>query len=483
MRDFYRNILLLVFWVVLFLPLIQMNSSLIPVKGLRGGADPLPFPQFTVKEWFKGDFQQQFVQSMEENLGFRPWLVRYKNQIEYSLFRRSNASGVIVGKKGYLFEKDYVRAYQGTDYLGDYFWDEKFKRLGLVSDTLQKLGKQFILVLEPGKATYHPEFIPNRYKQSETPSANYRAIIEQANNKDITFLDLNRYFVEQKNRAEYLLFPKGGIHWSVGGMLSCVDTLVAFLNKNTSFQFPDMVMGDLNLSKQLQDTDDDLVQISNLAWPPAHPEMAYPDYHFEGSDTIKKPKALVISDSFFFNIINNKLTDSLFGNSAFWYYNKTIYPDSWSSEKLTSQIDTRQYISDMDLIILMVTERFYYKFDWEIIDQMYDWFYPGHEIDYVYDYFRMIIRNYEWFDNIYAQSVEMNQSMESLLLAHAGYQFWVDDQKEAKARDLPYYRMKIMTDQEWMKQIRAKAGVNNISVPEQIDKDAKWKMAQDLQSN
>ncbi|MCD6333683.1 MAG: hypothetical protein J7L89_10475 [Bacteroidales bacterium] len=480
MDHSFRKFLFILFWAILILPLIEMNSRVIPVKNLRGAGDPVNYPAFTFSTWFKGDFQRKFNQAVEEHLGFRPWLIRYRNQIDYSLLHTAHASGVVVGRRNYLFEKDYLRAFQGGDFLGSRFWDEKFRRLRMVSDTLRQMGKQLIVVLEPGKASFFPEYIPRRYPVSKHPAANYRSIIREAKENGIPLLDLNHYFTSLKLHIPYPLFPKGGIHWSVAGMLTCVDTLAGFLRCQTGFPIPDLVIDHYEFTHHLQDTDDDLARIMNLIWQPAHPPMAYPAYHFKDGDTLKRPRVLVISDSFYFNILNAGLTKKLFANEAFWYYNKTVYPDSWTEPKYTSSINLREEIHQTDLIVLMVTERFYYKFDWELTDQLYTLYYPDGERNYLYDYYRMIIRNYVWFDDVYAEAEIMGVSMEERLTAHAGYQFWVDDQKNPFPRDRAYYRMKILTDPDWMNQIREKAKAGGFTIEEQVERDAGWMVNQGL---
>jgi len=348
----------------------------------------------------------------------------------------------------------------------------------MVSDTLQALGVNLIVVLEPGKASFMPENIPGRYQPADEPSANYHDILDQANKWGIPLIDLNQYFIEQRNQSLYPLFPKGGIHWSYAGMLACADTLSGFIREHTGLAVPRIQINNTGLTKKLRGTDDDLAQILNLAIKPSSLPMGYPDWTISG-DTNQKPSVLAISDSFYFNFLNDGVVDSLFSNRAFWYYNKTIYPESWEKETLTDSIDVRREAESMDLIMIMVTERFWYKFDWDFTDRLFALYYPLAEPDYLYDYYRMIIRNYLWFDDVHEEAMEMKVPVTERLTGHAAYQFWVDDQKTPFPRDLSYYRMKIMTDPSWMQQIRDKAVINKISEQEQLNLDAAWLVSQD----
>ena len=41
--------------------------------------------------------------------------IRTMNQIDYSLFNETHARSVLVGKEGYLFEENYIKAALGLD--------------------------------------------------------------------------------------------------------------------------------------------------------------------------------------------------------------------------------------------------------------------------------------------------------------------------------------------------------------------------------
>ncbi len=479
MNKRIKNIWVFFFWIMLMLPLIQMNTDWIRVGSLRGGQDPAAYPTFSVKQWFNGEFQSGFDRAFEQRIGFRNWLIRFRNQIEYSLFSKANASGVVVGRDRYLYERDYIRAWQGGDDLGADFWGEKFRRLRMVSDTLAAKGTRIIVVLEPGKASLMPDYIPSRYKPSIEQSANYHRILEKAAASRIPLLDLNRFFIERMGQVSFPLFPKGGIHWSQAGMLLCADTLMGFITSESGRMVPRIRIGETQPESRLEGTDDDLAQIMNLLFQPKPLPMAYPEWTAVAVDTAWRPSMLAISDSYFFNLLNAGLVKQLFSNEQFWYYNKTIYPESWSAEKTTDSIDIQSEVERMDLILIMVTERFWYKFDWDFTDQLFECYYPDEESNYLYDYYRMIVRNFQWFDDIYRDSRDRGLAMTELLNGHAGYQFWVDDQKNPFPRDLSYYRMKIQTDTLWMSQIRDKAILNGIIPEEQIELDARWMMDQD----
>ncbi len=481
MNQKLKTAIFILLLLILLAPVVQQKTGIFKINGLRGQADAATYPKFSVRTWFTDEFQVQFNKATEENVGFRPVLIRLKNQLEYAVCHKANASGVVVGKNRYLYESDYIRSYTGRDYLGDYFWNQKFTRLKQVHDTLAKLGVKIAIVLEPGKASYHPENIPARFLKFKSDQSNYQAIIDESRQKGIPLLDLNRVFQDKKSTAEYPLFPKGGIHWSTGGMVLAMDTLLEFIDKTLQLPVANLVVDEIGMTDSLRDTDGDVVDIMNLMVAPKHPKMGYPVFHLVERDTLPNPKVLAISDSYYFNVLGSKIPAKAFANEAFWYYNQSIYPDTWSAPKDTGSINVPQTVESMDLVLIMVTERFYHRFDWELTDVLYRHYFPGRAGEYRYDFMRGIIRNYVWFDDIQQQADYSEIPMEEKLAANADYLFWLDDQAGKIPHDIGYFRMNILKDPAWMKQIREKAIINNISVDEQLTKDAIYMLEQENQ--
>ena len=478
MSQKLKTALFLLLLAIMLVPAIQQRTGLFREKPLGGQAEPTVYPEFSLKSWFTDEFQVRFTRAAEEHVGFRPILIRMKNQLEYALYNKANASGVVIGKHGYLFESDYIRSFTGRDYLGDYFWEQKFYRLKQVSDTLAQLGVKVAIVLEPGKATYLPEMIPSRFFRFTSEHTNYQTIIGESLQKGIPLLDLNKFFRDTKSSPPFPLFPKGGIHWSTGGMVLASDTLLGFINGNLGLPVPDLVIDRVEWSDSLRDTDGDVGALINLIKAPKHLKMGYPVFHLAEKVAVRKPRVLVISDSYFFNVLSAKIPARAFANEAFWYYNQTIYPDTWSAPKDTGSLNIPQTVEGMDLVLIMVTERFYHRFDWDFTDVLYRHYYPAAVREYRYDFMRSIARNYIWFDDIQQLSDYSGVPLQDKLTGHADYLFWKDDQAGKIPHDVGYFRLNIMKDPAWMKQIREKALINRISVDEQVNKDAIWMLQQ-----
>ena len=113
-----RKLLFLVILVVLLGSYVQQKTGIIRSKGLDGFVPPDTLPEFSMKTWMDGSFQQSWSIYKNRHASFRPDLVRLYNQIDYSLFGISHANKIISGKDGYLLAENYINAYLGTDFAG-----------------------------------------------------------------------------------------------------------------------------------------------------------------------------------------------------------------------------------------------------------------------------------------------------------------------------------------------------------------------------
>ncbi len=474
MENWRKNILFTLIFLMLFFPMIQQKTGLISVPALMGDQNLAQLPKFSLKGWTDGSFQKAYDQNLENRIGFRPSLVRLKNQVEYTLFKKANASGVVVGKKGYLFEEDYIRAYTGGDYLGEWFWSQKFHRFAMVRDTLNSLGIKLALVLEPGKASYYPEYIPENKLKDGIGDTNYKAILKHSTTQSIPLLDLNKLFIDRKEASDFPYFPKGGIHWAYSAMLEAADTLLRFADELTDMEIPDMQIHQGLITDSVKYTDNDLLDLMNLIVSPSHPKMHYPKITFEELSDSLKPRVLTISDSFFFNILNAGIPKKAFANEAFWYYSRAIYPETWNAPLNIDMIDIRKEIESMDIIFIMLTERFFYKFAWNFIEILYESYYPDHLRDVPYYYQTQIITDYNWFDLVVEDANRRQISISKAMKDHAAYQIWKHEQEGILTKDAGYYAMKMRNDSVWTSKLDAKAKLNGISLEEQIELDARW---------
>jgi hypothetical protein len=350
-------------------PIIQYITSFPKVRSLKGSIKTIKQPSLNIKDWCDGNYQEDYQEYINKNIGFRPWFVRIHNQIMFTFFDEANAKGVIRGKNNYLYELNYINAYYGDDYLGRDSINSKVIQVKHLQNILEKLGKTFIVCISPGKGTFYPEYIPDMYKKPITDSTNHKQFIHFFEKYKINHIDMNTWFINMKDTSQFILYPKYGIHWSHYGMLLAADSLIRYTESKRNIDMPNIEIVDYKVSKKLKYTDYDIANGMNLMFQMSSPEMCYPNYNWSCDSLCEQPSAIVVSDSFYWSMFNIGINKNSFSLGGFWYYNKSVYPDSFDKPLNTNEIDIKQRILESDIIILMSTDANLYKFSWGFVDE------------------------------------------------------------------------------------------------------------------
>ncbi|NLK15043.1 MAG: hypothetical protein GX311_01445 [Bacteroidales bacterium] len=411
---------------LLLAPLFQAKFDIVKLKPLKGAITEPVKNSFNFNDWFSGTYQEQREKYLNETFGFRSSLLRLSNQIAFSFFNKPRASGVIIGKNKYLYEENYIKAYHGTDYIGYDSIMNRMQRLKYVQDTLSKLDKNIILIFAAGKGSFYPEYFPDEYI-TEKKTTNYETHLQLAQQLGISHIDFNSYFIENKSKSPYPLYPQYGIHWSYYGMCLAADSIIRYIENARNIDMPNLYWDQIEIT-QPKKGDYDIADGMNLLVKLKTFNMAYPNIKFQSDSAKIKPTVLVISDSFYWGMYNMGIT-SAFSNSHFWFYNKQIYPNNDNTPTETSIFDLKDEIDKHDVIIIMATEATLPALGWGFIENVYNHF-KG-------------IKSKEKFDAEF----------------------------QTKVTNL---RNQIKRDKEWLKKIEEKAASRKISVDSMLTIDAIW---------
>lgn len=474
-KPLVKQILFVLLMVLLMLPLVQHVTKIFRLQPLSGDFVLQPRPAFGWSQWMEGTFQINFDRYIEDHIGFRNFFVRLNNQIDFSLYDKANAEGVVVGKDNVLYEYDYIRAYTGGDFLGAAYLIEKLNRLKFVQDYLRdEHNIDFIFILEPSKARTLPQYIPDRYLREGRSMTNYEYIAARADTLGINYLDLNKVFVAAADTANWPLYPPYGIHWSEGTMPWVADTLLHFLEQTRGIDMPDYSVA-FTRTDSVSDSDTDVGRTLNLLCKLSHPQMAYPHFSFYDQPEKQKPRVLAVADSYYWNFFNTRIPQHLFANQAFWYFNAKVYPDFYFGEKWTRDLDIEKEVLSQDIILLSITERFLYKYDWGFVDQLYAMFTPKYSGDFI-EKQEDAIRTYAyWFDDLVKDAQTLNLPLHTVLRQAADFQALQKNRELYLTwKGLQKYVRTISSDEAWSQSVKDKATQKNISYEEQLRNDALW---------
>ncbi|MBL7711160.1 MAG: hypothetical protein JNL13_01795, partial [Chitinophagaceae bacterium] len=117
-KGLTRNLLYLLLIAILLLPLVQKRLHLFPEPQLAGAVETAANTGLSAKSWWEGSYQEKKSLYANDNIGFRSWLIKVNNQVDYSLLRKVHTREVVIGKNCCLFEKGYIEKRCGSDYKG-----------------------------------------------------------------------------------------------------------------------------------------------------------------------------------------------------------------------------------------------------------------------------------------------------------------------------------------------------------------------------
>lgn len=368
-----KNIMFGILMLLIGLPLVQRTVPVFNETPLKGAYDLPENPEATIKTWFDGTYQESYVKYAEYSIGLRPLFVRMNNQIAFTVFDTALASGVIVGKNNYLYEINYIKAWKGWDFVGQKSIDEQTRKAVFVNEKLRAAGKTLLFVFAPGKATFFPEFIPDHYaRQASGTTTNYRAFLESFRKNNLPLIDFNNWFLQMKDTASFPLYPQCGIHWSAYGVALSTDSLIRYIEKDRNIRMIDFAWNGFEFPDTLRTPDYDVAEGMNLLFNIPHYPMAYPKIQFGSDEGIVKPNAIVVADSYYWNIFGTGYASRIFKDNNFWYYNTESYNSAWPEARKTADINILEAVGNTDVVIVMATEANLSRFPYGFIDRLYD---------------------------------------------------------------------------------------------------------------
>ncbi len=424
-----KRTLLLMLMVLLVLPAIQKVTGFYRCVPLNNPGAGVPEPEFTFNNWFSGDFQRQYQDHLRDSSGFREIMVRSFNQADYTMFSIPHARMVVAGKKGYLFEEQYILSYLGRNFAGYDPVDLNAKLLREVQDSLLKWRNiHLVVIFTPGKGWFYPEYIPSRFQPWKKETDNLEAFRTSFDRYGINYIDFNEWFLQMKDTSRHVLYPKTGIHWSAYGGLLAADSLARYLRQKAGLLVPRIMIDSLELSDTARFEDNDIERGMNLLRRISAPPLTYAKYRFTGVADSLKPSALFIGDSFYWTWYWPGIITGIFSNRDFLYYNKQVYPQSFDREVLVKDTDLLSLVERQQVVILMQTNAGYgnpgYGFATDMLEALKG---AG---DLVARMKKRIRSNSEWMEMIARKAAEKGISLEEML--HRDALYMVEKEKHSK---------------------------------------------------
>lgn len=424
----YNKLLFLFILLILTFPSLQKSFQLINIKPLKGSyilnkkPDSLNF-----RTWFSGIFQKKYSSYYNDFLGFRPFLVRINNQIEYSLFNKVHTKLTVLGKNNHLFQSDYIDSYYGLDYVGENRVQDGINKLKLIQKKLNENNIQFILILAPGKASFMPENIPQFYAKHTKHKTNYDEYINQLKNSNINYIDFRQYFQMIKDTCRYPLFPLNGAHWSGYGCTIVSDSMNTYISKLMGINMPKQVSnGGYITNIDLKGSDEDLAIPLNIFEKVKNNNMYYPNIQYITNKNTSRPNALFIGDSYIYSFFQfYPYYENCFGqNTSCWGYNYLVKWDHGrkiNKDIFVRNLNVEKEILSRDIIIILITQSNIKLIDNLFTDRLYNTLKDTINDSQIDKIIERIKSNKDWYDKVKQQAIEENILLDNMLRRNARY--------------------------------------------------------------
>jgi hypothetical protein len=317
-------------------------------------------------DWFSGAFQQHTELVLGEHLVVKSPLVRFRNQVEYSLFGKINAQQIFE-YNGNLFRFYSADYNEGTSFIGQKAVCEKVRKLAKIQAFLGETHP-IILAIAPSKTYFYAEDLPEVHTR-KTDRSNYKAIKQEALKNGIHVIDFNTYFLEQKKIAKAPLISKSGIHWSMYGAALAMDTLIGRIEqlKKSSYSHPSY---SLEKTYRFFYNDNDLAQLLNVLAPPNDTDLRCLTFTAQTTRG-KKIRALIISDSFFDVVSMTDLRKQLFTPETKFLYYFNTRKDPTNNNQGLKGINLLEEMKNADCIILLSDIVNMENLGWGFIERAY----------------------------------------------------------------------------------------------------------------
>jgi len=228
---FYRIGFCIVIILLLFLPIIQGSIGIIDLPGVIENRRLTSF--IDISESSFKTFPAMVDRYLDDNYGFRTFLIKTANTIRLKIFQVKQLNEIIVGKDNWLF------FYSKTDgnTIADYKKTNRFNqrelrylahKLSLVDADLKRMGIDLVIVFVPNKGSVYPEYLPD-HLQVPGVSCYDELVAYLRDQTDATIIDVKDDLLAAKENSDMLLYEPNGSHWNLLGgyigYLSLVERL------------------------------------------------------------------------------------------------------------------------------------------------------------------------------------------------------------------------------------------------------------------
>lgn len=318
------------------------------------------FPEITAQKLLDGQAQTEFEPYVQQHLPGKPFMVRLRNEITFSLLDTVSNINYSMSKDKNLFSWEnvsyYLQYFAPVSKEGAYELVEKLERL---QKLLEDAGKQMYVFITPCKIRYTEDQLPWVDKAMAPPrkEGNYELLTEALSGSPIRYFDSIRYLEEHKSEfdSRVPLFYRTGLHWSVyvGNMTGAA--FGEFLEQESGYNLPEMTITAAPCENPVY-PDADSFEVFNTIGKP-YDQYYEPVIEITDEET-DAPGFLCRGGSFMGQSLSCLIQNHYFGKNVSME-NRQIFTEEFGQVKEFSsyeEADMRECLRDIDLVVLEVNE-------------------------------------------------------------------------------------------------------------------------------
>lgn len=431
MKEKRYHIIFAVIISLLLLPVVQevLPFNCWPLEGYVETLTPVPFRGTTYRDF---SFQDYCKKKAVQSLGFKSLFVRTYNQLLHTCFHESSNSNLIRGKQGHYYLKQYTDDVTGATLIQKYGSIDSAKAVAnrnlqntlLLIDTLKRHNIPMLIVLAPSKTAIYPEYLPDDIQQNISPFSLQEHYGELFRRNGIPCLDFVSLFRKMKSGTPYPLYSRYGTHWNASVIPFVGDTLLQRIGDLCGTSMPRIQYLDSNLSTSYTlKSDYELESTANLLFRMKREKNPNPSYRLSKANVGKKPKLLIIADSYYTQLQGTCFEDA-FEVVDYWKYNQQAFSTLPGRTGDVALLDRYKTITEADVIVVMFTSMFAYDYLFGFSDMALKVLADGSNYDLeaaIQNVIRRIKSDPKWYESVKKQAKERKISLEKSLRDNAIY--------------------------------------------------------------
>ncbi len=358
MKNLRQKLLIAAAAAVLLSPLLLAGTD--KRFAFHGVEDQKAFPQVTAAALLSGQAQNAFEEYVQQNLPGKPFMVRLRNEITFSMLGTVSNNNYSMNRDRNLFSWENVSYYlQYFAPVSEEGAGELVGKLKRLETLLEEHGKQLYLFITPCKVRYMEDELPwvDKVMAPERQDGNYERLTAALSGSGLEYFDSIAYMEEHRQEfdSRVPLFYRTGLHWSVyvGNVVGVA--LGDFLEEKSGFNLPEMEVAASPCGDPVY-PDADSFEVFNLLQKP-YDSYYEPVFHVKDQSG-DAPGMLCRGGSFMGQSLAALTRNHYFGKNVS-IENRQVFTDEFANTigfDSYDQLDLRGYLKDIDIVILEVNE-------------------------------------------------------------------------------------------------------------------------------